>query len=196
MLNDMKRNLLIASAGMLLVLALILLAVLWIRSQAVTESEIPLGSSGSVFPTGTSVGDSAELVPTKTIATLEDGTIAVKDFISNGETIPDVVNPGSFVLAGDLGYCLYDGTCPQAADTPSFNIRYEEKTQAFTVTLLAEPLGTTRLAAESFLIDRLGIEARDLCRIRYYLGVPNSVNSVYTGDNLGFSFCPGATKLP
>lgn len=196
MLNDMKRNILIATGGTLLILILMTLGVLWIRSQA-TEQPVPSdGSSSGFFPTGTAVGDPTEFARTRMLATIDDDTIAVKDFIDNGETIEDVVNPGSYVLAGDLGYCLYDGTCPTAASTTDFSISYRESTQAFTVTLLAEPLGTSRLAAEAFLSDRLGIAPRDMCRIRYYLGVPNAVNSVYTGSNLGFSFCPGATKLP
>jgi len=46
------------------------------------------------------------------------------------------------------------------------------------------------------LLQQLGISEQDACRLRYSVSVPFSVNPLYSGKNLGFSFCPGATPLP
>ncbi len=122
--------------------------------------------------------------------------IEVKDFSQNGESVADAVNPGSYVLAGSVGYCLEDGTCPHGADTDAFSIAYEGSSQSFNIALLKEPLGETREDAEDFLRDRLGISDAQLCSLNYYLGVPYFVNERFSGENLKFSFCTDATTLP
>ncbi len=124
------------------------------------------------------------------------GTLVVTDFIHNGETIADTVNPGLYVLAGDLGYCLADGSCPTAASTSDFKVSYNSKTNFFTIVLLKEPLGAVRLAAEQFVSSRLSIVGQQACGLHYSIGAPYWVNTLYDSKNLGFSFCPGATVLP
>ncbi|MEK9184428.1 MAG: hypothetical protein AAB892_01730 [Patescibacteria group bacterium] len=126
----------------------------------------------------------------------EEGEIEVNDFIRDGITVADVVNPGSYVLAGELGYCLADGTCPKAADTPHFSISYHEASGTFTIQLLAEPLGEVRREAETHLRNRLGISNPLMCTLNYYLGTPSFVNEAYSNGNIGFSYCAGAAALP
>jgi hypothetical protein len=130
------------------------------------------------------------------VATSDKGTVITRDFIHNGETVTDTVNPGTYQLAGSLEYCLADGTCPSGAATSDFSISYNSKTQFFNVALVNEPLGPVRAAAEKFLTSRLGVSSAQMCRLQYFVGTPNYVNSSYSGKNLGFSFCPGAVPLP
>lgn len=124
------------------------------------------------------------------------GTLAVKDFIHNGETVADMNTPGSYVLAGSLGYCLSDGTCPHGATSTQFAISYTAQTQSFNIMLLKAPLGVARKAAEQFLVNRLGVAGQKLCELHYFIGTSYQVSTTYTAKNLGFSFCPGATALP
>ena len=120
----------------------------------------------------------------------------MKDFIHNGETVADTVNPGTYVLAGSLGYCLADGSCPSGAPTTSFAISYDEKIRFFNIVLLEEPLGVTRFEAEQFLANRLGLSREQLCSLDYSIGAPYWINDAYADKNLGFSMCKGATPLP
>ena len=114
----------------------------------------------------------------------------------NGESWADIQNPGSYILAGSAGYCLADGTCPHGASTDEFNISYNSASSFFNIVLLKEPLGATRVATEQFLGDRLGLSEQDMCVLNYFVGTPYYVSENFSGKNLGFSFCPGATTLP
>ncbi|MDD2657854.1 MAG: hypothetical protein PHD04_04335 [Candidatus Pacebacteria bacterium] len=158
--------------------------------------ELPLG--GSVTPGSIDTGSSGSSVsnPTITFGTPNGGVVTVKDFIHNGETVSDVENPGSYVLAGSVGYCLANGSCPSGATTTDFNVSYNEKTHFFNIILLAEPLGSVRLEAEQFLASRLGLVDKEVCDLNYFVGTPYWINATYDNKNLGFSFCPGATVLP
>lgn len=159
--------------------------------------ELPVG--GSITPVVNTSASSPSLpkgVAIISFDTPSGATITVSDFIHNNETVPDTANPGSYVLAGDLGYCLADGTCPKGASVTDFSVSYDEKTHFFNIILLAEPLGTSRLNAEQFVESRLGISGQQACSLNYYVGTPYWVNSNYDNKNLGFSFCPGATVLP
>jgi hypothetical protein len=133
---------------------------------------------------------------TITITTRTGNTVTTKDFVNNGVTTPDVANPGSYYLAGSIGYCLKDGSCPSGASESDFKVVYDSKSQYFTIALIKEPIGQARLHAEAFLEQTLGVPISQLCDIKYYLGTDVSVNTYYAGSNLGFSTCFGAKPLP
>lgn len=162
-------------------------------SAPVTNS-VSLPTAGQAnIPTG---GGFASSVNTYAL-TLHDGPqLAVNDFLHMGATIPDPVNPGIYILAGSAGYCLPNGSCPHGASTTDYSITYGEKTHSFTITLLKEPIGAARAEAEQFLQQTLGVFGATLCGADYYVGAPNYVNALYSGKNLGFSFCKDATPLP
>ena len=124
------------------------------------------------------------------------GTVVMLDFLNNGTTAADLQNPGMYYVAGSPGYCLSDGTCPHGAAATDFNIAYDARAQFFNIALLGEPLGKVRAEAEQLMIKILGISQDQLCTLNYYVGTTYYVNEQYSGKNLGFSFCPGATVLP
>jgi hypothetical protein len=199
----MKKTLWIVG-GIVAILLVVWFVILPLISSPVVPSsdETPSGSvslptGGSVVPVDTTSNGSAPSGTSQlTITTSDKSTIITKDFIHNGETVADTVNPGLYQLAGSLEYCLADGTCPSGAATTDFSISFNSKTQFFTIALLAEPIGTVRGSAEQFLISRLGVSPVQACSLQYFIGTPNYVNASYSGKNLGFSFCPGAVKLP
>ena len=125
------------------------------------------------------------------------GPVATLDFINNGITGADPQNPGTYYLAGSacVPQATYPG-CPSGASTTSFDIKYDAGPQFFTVTLLAEPLGAARDEAERFMLNALGTTGDKLCTLYYYVGTTEDINPQFTGKNLGFSSCPGATALP
>ena len=156
----------------------------------------PSGGNEPTFPDGGSVTPGTTTEDTTPIQTYAGEVIEATDFIHNGETVADVENPGSYVLAGSVGYCLANGTCPEGAPTTEFNISYNTHTDFFNIILLKEPLGSARSGAEQFLRERLSLSNDELCSLRYFLGTPYWINEHYADKNLGFSFCPGATALP
>jgi hypothetical protein len=133
---------------------------------------------------------------TLTLSTKDGKQIPVKNFLLNGTTVADVVNPGFYVLAGKLGYCLADGTCLSGAPTTQFFIWYNVHSQFFYIILLERPLGAARRAAELFLQESLKVVESDLCRLNYTVGVPLRVDAGFSGQELGLSFCPGNEYLP
>lgn len=119
----------------------------------------------------------------------------VLDFLHNGITQPDPSNPGQYYVHQSTMDC-YGANCISTADAQPFNILYSEDNQSFTIALLDEPLGRVRNQAEQYLIKVLGLTESQMCHLHYYLGTTSYVNPTYGGENLGFSFCPGAVKLP
>jgi hypothetical protein len=134
---------------------------------------------------------------TLTIATKNgNDVLIVKDFIHNGETILDIENPDTYILAGSLGYCLADGTCPAGAKSEYMNVTYNQTDQSFAISLLQEPLGNARKIAQEFLMSRLGITKLDTCALRAFVGTPYTTNENYSDTSVGFDGCSDAIPLP
>ncbi len=186
----MKRTILIILGvfAMLVLIGVIL-------AYAVQGKDTPPVIATSTTPS-LPVAGSTVARPLATITVQGSTTAQTTDFLHNGVTVPDPANPGRYLLAGSTGYCLANGTCPSAASTTDFSISYTTSDSFFNVVLLKEPLGPVREEAQTFLVKTLGIPQTQLCSINYYVGTPYYVNQFYSGTNLGFSFCPGATELP
>ena len=182
-----------------ILLAALLLLGVFVLLQINQKPPVDAGTSTA----SQSINDSIPSVPGTKIpssntfkVTAQDGTyILVKDFLHNKETVADTVNPGNYYLAGSIGYCLGNGTCPAGYRTPDFTITFNTATEQFSVALLTKPLATTRFAVEKFLMDRLGLHRITLCNLRYFVSVPSTVDSKMAGKNIGFSPCPGAYVL-
>ncbi|MFT5037212.1 MAG: hypothetical protein ACI9VM_000789 [Candidatus Azotimanducaceae bacterium] len=76
-----------------------------------------------------------------------------------------------------------------------FNIVYAEGGGSFAISINAEPVVETRRSMEEFLRSMLGISEVEMCKLNVYVGVPTDVNSFLSGQNIGFSFCPGSVSL-
>lgn len=191
---------LIISIGAIVVVGLIALA-FWLTSP---KSQTPATNSPNgqnTLPVANSVGnttavDTSTNLTSGTILSLsavDGGTIQVNNFINDPTTAKDPINQGYYYL----GYHVNEGISdPTATDNPPYIIEYISATQYFNVALLQEPIGPVREEAQQYLMTHLGITQNQLCRLNYMVSVPDRVNSQFTGKNLGFSFCPGATVLP
>lgn len=128
-----------------------------------------------------------------TLASVDGGTIGVKDFLKDPATVADQVIKGYYYL----GYHTAEGLSdPTATDTPPYVISYTADTQYFNVALLREPIGAVRKEVEQYLALHLGISETELCRLKYMVSTPERVNATFASRNLGFSQCPGAAVLP
>ncbi len=196
----MKKTILITMFGLIFVGG-ISFAVLWSITPSPTTNRPTTGGTTSL--PNTSSGGTSQVttgginnvdVPTTggvqnavvPVATIEGGTVSVQDFKATPQvaTTPDI--PGMYILAG--------GTDPTKTGAP-YSIFYLESDQSFTISLFAEPIGEVRKQAEQDLLKQLGIPQNTACGLRYQVLVPYRINSFYSGKNLGFSFCSGATPL-
>ncbi len=190
----MKRLLIILAV--LLVILVVIMGILLAQNSKQTSpstntsSEFPLGNSRNPTEASTSTAGNTS------VPSVLGGTIATSDFIHNGTTVQDIENPTNYYLAGSLGYCLSNGSCPSGASSTDFNVVYSTQNQSFIISLLQEPLGSSREEAQQFLMNTLGISEQSMCNLKYFVLTAVSVNSALAGENLGFSFCPGAIALP
>ena len=197
----MNTKIIIWTVGILL--GAVIVAALWYvlsasRSEPkISQSPVTLPIGGTVNPaTVSSTTLSGMEQKTMALMAQDGGAVVARDFIHNDVTIPDAANVGRYLLAGNLGYCLSESQLCQAASTSDFNVYYNSDQQSFTIALTREPIGQARLAMEQFMLTTLGITQQQLCSLNYLVGVSTHVSPNYTGKNLGFSFCPGATVLP
>ena len=149
----------------------------------------PLTSS-SVSQTTVATSTTSSSQGALTVTARDGGTVSVNDFKND----PTVVAAPS----GNQGYYYLTGWLDpkHPARTYPYSIFYVDADQSFNITLQQEPIKQTRQQAEQELLQRLGIGQQGACRLNYWVGVPYGVNPIYSGKNLGFSFCPGAVQLP
>ncbi len=147
----------------------------------------PVMTAGTQNVAMTAASSSSQQMTTLSVAAATGGYIPTNDFLKDPTTVKDTFNPGYY----------YIGT-PDSTTTgnPPYTITYIEATQYFNIALLQEPIGAARAAAEQYLMTRLGVTQDQMCSLKYMVSVPWTVNQAFTGRNLGFSFCPGATALP
>ena len=154
--------------------------------------------SGATFPTAPSATQQSGLAVAPsgggsgmTVAGISGQAIATSDFLASAETTKDQSNPGYYYLGVDPS--MLDLS---AASSPPYVITYMSDSQYFNIALYKEPIGQVREAMQQDLMRRLGITQDQMCQLNYMVTVPYWVNARFTGESLGFSFCPGAVVLP
>lgn len=80
-------------------------------------------------------------------------------------------------------------------EDPRYGIVYGND-GSLVVGLYAEPWSTTRLAAEAKLRTLMPLPDPILCALPIEVTVPDTIENIYTGKQLGLSFCPNALDLP
>lgn len=143
----------------------------------VAPDDVDFGNSSVTFP---NVGSGGVNTATSTGA---------NSFLGNPEVHADPYNAGYYYV----GY--QPSTQPENDDIP-YSIRYIAETHYFNIVLLQEPIGENRRNAETYLMTLLGLTREQMCSLEYAVYVPDYVNGTFSSVNLGFSFCPGAVKLP
>ena len=124
-----------------------------------------------------------------------DGTsIETANFIIAANTVKDTQNDGQYFIVQSSTSCYPD--CTQKNIAVPYDILFNVSDNTFTISLLAEPLGSARISAEQYLMHVLNVSKDDMCNLRYVVSTTSYVNPTYGGTNLGFSFCPNAVKLP
>jgi len=183
----MQRTLIIIITAVVVV-GVVLAGIFWLRAPNAPKGDIKqtVSSTGNTNTTVVTTGGTTVLEKELTVSTLDGNTLQVNDFKKNNLTVEDTNNKDHFYLSGGLD---------PVKDNAAYSILYVEFDQSFNVAILQEPLGEVRKRAEQELIKLLGVSQTDLCRLRYIVSTPNWVNEIYSGKNLGFSFCPGAVQL-
>ena len=154
------------------------------------------GTSSTTFPTSSTTPTNTTIISNVLIKGKSNQPISVPDFVNNGQTVPDKNSPDTYQLVQNSENCLSTGTCASQNPITDFSISYEKKYNFFNITLYTEPLGKSRQEAEQFLVNELKLSPQQLCNLNYSIGTISAVNSVYSGEELGFSSCPNAVQLP
>ncbi len=152
-------------------------------SNTNTQGGNPFGNpAGTASTTGTPVVDGfGNPGSTLTIMSRDRKSFQVPDFTKQNQ--PPTAN-------------AQDGYNIAGSGASAFHILYFPLDSSILVSLYAEPLGDTRLAAESALRTALGLSNSQLCSLLVSVRTSSDVNPYYAGKELGLSFCPGATVLP
>jgi hypothetical protein len=82
------------------------------------------------------------------------------------------------------------------AETSEFQILNYKIDNSFLITLLSAPLKTARTDAENAFLKDLNITQPEACELKTSVVTPNSVDTNYSGRELGMDFCPNAVALP
>jgi len=190
-------KILFISISAVIIVGLFMLAFWLVGSNGKTATTNSSSGQNVGLPVAGPAGQSATTTITQgttiLVAIVGGGTMQVSDFINNSATVKDPINSDYYYL----GYHMYEGVPDSTVtDNPPYIIEYISSTQYFNIALLQEPIGTAREEAQQYLMTRLGVAQNQMCQLNYMVSVPWRVNAQYTGRNLGFSFCPGATVLP
>lgn len=172
----MKRSIVIGIA-LVLILSVLLGAYVVIHRMAAPAGQQPSGQNPFASTTGQGTGSVGDLQ-----VMLTDGTkTSIPDFTKQNQ--PPIAGPDTgYQVAGSV-----DG---------AYQTLYFPQDSYFLISLLGEPLGQNRIAAENALRDKLGLSDEQLCKLNVEVRTTSGVNDTYAGKDLGLSFCPGATKLP
>lgn len=119
-------------------------------------------------------------------------TVSARNFINDPQVTEDTSNKGDYFI----GYKLDPNSDVSASEAAPYIIVYNSSTHFFNISILREPISAVRKEAEQYLMKTLGLDIIGMCALKYAVSVPNRVNALYAGTNLGFSFCHGATFLP
>lgn len=154
-------------------------------------------TSPQLAPIDSSVDTVRQAITTVSDQSFESGltTINTEDFMNSGQTFEDPMNPGNYILSGNVGYCLENGFCPSGFSADNFEIRFNGRDGVFFIRLLEQPVRTARLDAEVFLQDVLKLSAAQLCDLDYYMSVSELISPQFAGVHLKFSTCPGSQRL-
>lgn len=157
---------------------------------APSSTEIPPPPPGLQDPFGTPSGT---LSPSTTPHT---GPLLILETKSGEQTsVPDFTSSKQSFPIGRETYYFITNNQETMGEDAAFDIVYGTDS-SISIGLFKEPLGATRLEAESALRQLLKLPTESICALYVSVAVPNSVNQFYAGKNLGLSFCPGATALP
>lgn len=182
---------LVLSIGIIIVIGLFVLA--YQIAGPAQPATSPSAGQNVGLPTASSIGQNATATPSSQGGGLIGGFVQTLDFINDPATAKDPINPDYYYL----GYHVNEGKSdPTATDNPPYIITYISTTHYFNIALFQEPIGIVREEAQQYLMTHLGITQSQMCQLDYMVSVPWRVNQIYSGKNLGFSFCPGATALP
>lgn len=179
----MTKQQVILTVGVICLLAVvagIVVAVLYgtRSSEAPTTPHDPFGNT--ILPGAVSTGEQMR------IRTTVGTEVSVPDF-RKGHAPVELPNGTYYAIYGP----------EYSSEGFLFAVTYSEPNSEFLVTLIEEPIGASRLAAERYLRGMLMLTDDELCSLNIAVTVTPNINEAYSQyENLGLSFCPRAVKLP
>jgi hypothetical protein len=87
-----------------------------------------------------------------------------------------------------------DQTTVVIANTNDSDIEFYVPDSSFNIVVLTKPFPVVRKRAEALFLKSLGISQNDACKLSAREGTTIHIDPRYSGQNYGFSFCPGTQQ--
>lgn len=176
----MNKTLVIAGGTLIIALVVSVSIFLYVKTLNPKDTSVP-GQQPFGF-VSTAEPSAQRPVP---VVLVDNSTVYVPDFFSSVQ--PEWANETTKAVLG--------------SDADAFMVVYftpdhEGGQGQFIVSINTEPFGDTRKRAEVALQNKLGLTNEELCKLSVVVSTNPGANNLYKGQNLGFSFCPGAIVLP
>jgi len=166
MCNNMKKYLFVVF-GILIILFILYLILSSIKDRSVNEPPQP-------SPIPTSEPSASQPLPTN-VKSRSNGKI----LINNVELRDFFIFSKKINENGDV----------LISQSENYNIEYFPKFNSFLISIKASPFEENRKLAEQELINKLGINKNDACRLPINVATTQEINPEFSGRNYPLSFC-------
>lgn len=97
--------------------------------------------------------------------------VQIDNFLNNPSVKEDTLNPGHFILAGSVGYCLASEVNCDSDEVEPYSISYSTNGDFFSVLINEAPIELYKAAAERDLQGLLGIPLNQMCNLNISMSV-------------------------
>ncbi|MEK7549956.1 MAG: hypothetical protein AAB519_03175 [Patescibacteria group bacterium] len=178
----MKKTLLILGVIVLVLVIGYATFLLLSNKKTLEQTPVPVESTAT---SGTASSSSSQTIPPEVIQVRTEIDKKIMDGVIPTEVTPD---PASL---------LVDEFPKREAPSmiTDYSTEYSKDSHSFFISLYKFPLEETRLRAEKYLLQKLGITEKEACALDVTVKVNMSISATLAGQDLGLSFCPGSVDL-
>lgn len=179
----MNKKLLIIST-IFLIISVVLFTISQFRMRNVQNmSPVPQAEPGPLGgvnnqPQGALFSPEAINLQNKIQEDIKNGTVPVKPSVLPTAKVVDTYPPGLSI-----------------SQVPDYQTVYIPETNEFHILLFLFPLADTRVRAQQYFLQKLGVTEQEACMLQVVVAVTPDVSESLAGKNLGLSFCPESTDL-
>jgi len=174
MFNFSKNTILSLISVIFLIVVIAMIFVRGLSTTSTVSEQVPPIATGTQFPAA----------PNEASVLTKAGTqLATRNFLMDTD-----------VILWDKGEKTYLIAQEASTEGDLYQIFYFAG-GGITVSLLDINMGYARSRAEQALIKKLELPTNELCSLMIRVTAPRFVSELYSGRELGLSFCPGAVAL-
>jgi hypothetical protein len=170
-----------------LILLLIIVPIVGIVVILLDQNEPPTNTSveSTTFPPSNGSGLNSD-------PNSQSDTIEIT--VDNGEvvTIDNIIKKSEAV---SIGESMYSISGESYIEPKQYSLVFNQENNSFAISLDSVPLDVARQQASDDILTLLNISITEACSLNMYVGVSFALDRVFSGQNLGLSYCPDAITL-